>query len=417
MIEPTMINNSVEADARVRTGADRVASDPALLGDPGRRYGLLTNYTGVLSDLTPTGVGLLRAGVRLTALFGPEHGLRGSAQAGFSEDQDLDPDTGLPVFDSYLRTGPQLTELLDASEVEAVIIDLQDIGARFYTYLWSLYDLMIAAATTERPVIILDRPNPIGGVRAGGASLDRGYASFVGRVPIPIRHGLTLAELARHLNDQEIAAVAGRPARLSTVPMTGWRRSDHFDRTGLVWVPPSPNIPTLQTAISYVGSCLFEGTNLSEGRGTTTPFETFGAPWIDGRLTAALRERRLPGVLWRDVSFVPTFSKYAGTGCRGVGLHVIDRDSYRPIETTLIMMEILGSLYPEFGLREPGAGVDNPGESHALDRLWGSAELRQRIADRRPLLGLLDGQPASPLDWADRGVLLYDEDPGPVEGS
>ncbi|HEY9291787.1 MAG TPA: DUF1343 domain-containing protein, partial [Microlunatus sp.] len=368
--------------------------------------------TGVLADLTPTARGLLDAGVRLKALFGPEHGLRGSAQAGGSESHDVDPDTGLPVHDTYLMSGGLLAELLDRSGVDVVIVDLQDIGARFYTYLWSLYDLMVAAARTGRQVIILDRPNPIGGLRAGGPSLDRSYASFVGRVPMPVRHGLTLGELAGVLNEHEVPNAAGKPADLSVLTMDGWQRRQTFDQTGLIWVPPSPNIPTVDTAISYVGSCLFEGTNVSEGRGTTHPFEIIGAPWIDGRLAAAPHDRRPHGVIARDLSFVPTFAKYAGIGCRGIQLHVVDRERYRPIETTLMIMEELAALYPEFGLRDLGSGVDNPGEGYALDRLWGSDALRllisgRAVGERVDLLALLSDQPDSPAAWAGDRALLY----------
>ena len=412
MINSSMITERQPTDAPVRTGADRVVADPSLLGDADRRFGLLTNFTGVLADLTPTARGLLDAGVGLTALFGPEHGIRGSAQAGESESHDVDPDTGLPVHDSYLMSGQPLADLLDRSGVEVLIIDLQDIGARFYTYLWSLYDVMVAASLAGLEVIVLDRPNPIGGLLAGGPTLDRAYASFVGRVPMPMRHGLTLGELAGVLNEDEIGSAAGRPIELSVITMAGWRREQTFEHTGLIWVPPSPNIPTVDTAISYVGSCLFEGTNVSEGRGTTRPFEIIGAPWIDGRLATALRDRGLPGVIARDVSFVPTFAKYAGVGCRGIQLHVVDRQTYRPIEAALTIMEELGALYPEFGMRALGTGVDNPGEGYALDRLWGSASLRRAIGERptgKPadLLSLLSGQPDTPADWAGAGALLY----------
>src|SRR5690606_2663928 len=372
------------AEVSVISGADRLIADPGLL-PTGGPYGLITNFTGVQRNLRPIAPGLLAAGVELTALFGPEHGLQGTAQAGYTESADRDPVTGLPLFDTYRKTPAEQDQQLEQSGVTTLLFDLQDIGTRYYTYVWTMYDLMLAAGRTGRRFVVLDRPNPLTGVAAAGPLLEPGNESFVGRVSIPLRHGLTVGELADQLNRTAVRDQLGRPADLEVITAAGWRRDLWFDRTGLVWIPPSPNIPTLDTAICYAGTGLFEGTNLSEGRGTTRPFETLGAPFCDRRLAAAATERGLPGVLLRATSFVPTFHKYAGETCHGVALHVVDRDAFDPIRTSLVIMEVAGELYPEFGHREHGTGVDNPGRGFALDKLWGSAELRNRIVAREPL--------------------------------
>lgn len=355
----------------VRTGAERLAGEPGLVGDG--RLGLITNFTGVLPDLRPTSVALLDAGLRLTALFGPEHGLRGTAQAGASEAEGIDPDTGLPVFDTYGRR--QLDDLF--SDVDVLLFDIQDIGTRFYTYISTLYDCQQAAVRLGKRFVVLDRPNPLGGLRVEGPLLQPGFESFVGRAPIPLRHGLTVGELALQFGAAEVIAIEG------------WTR-DMFG-TGGVWVPPSPNMPTLDTALIYPGTGLFEGTNLSEGRGTTRPFSTIGAPYLDERFVPALRDHGLPGVIFRRTWFEPVFSKYAGRAVPGVQLHVVDRASYEPVRTALVMLRVLNELYPAFGVRP------------SLDQLWGSDSLRKALESGEDPLALL---PAATLDWAQ--ALLYE---------
>lgn len=359
----------------VRTGVERLVAEPGLVA--GGRLGLITNFTGVLPDLRPSSVGLRDAGLHLTALFGPEHGLRGTAQAGASEGEGVDPDTGLPVFDTYRRQGRELDDLF--SEVDAVLFDIQDIGTRFYTYIWTMYDCQQAAARLGKPFIVLDRPNPLGGVRVEGPVLQPGFESFVGRAPIPLRHGLTVGELALQLGE---ATVIG---------LEGWDRSAV---SGLPWVPPSPNMPTPETALVYPGTGLFEGTNLSEGRGTTRPFETIGAPYLDSRFVPALGE--LPGVIFRRTWFEPVFSKYAGQVVSGVQLHVVDRSVFEPVRTALVMLRVLNELYPDdFGLLP------------SLDRLWGSDSLRKALESGSDPLELLP--PATtPADWARPDALLYE---------
>ena len=249
--------------------------------------------------------------VRLTAVFGPEHGFRGTAQAGGSEGRYDDPATGLPVYDTYNKSGKDLAGIFTASGVDTVVFDIQDVGARFYTYIWTLYDCMVAAVLAGKRFVVLDRPNPVTGRSATGPVLDKAYASFVGREPIAQAHGMTVTELALLFNGEFVPQAAGRPVELETVRMTGWRRGDFFDATGLPWVPPSPNMPTPDTALVYSGTCLFEGTNLSEGRGTTRPFELLGADGIDralgrGRHRTGPARRPLPGGLLRaDLLQVP----------------------------------------------------------------------------------------------------------------
>jgi uncharacterized protein YbbC (DUF1343 family) len=393
----------------VRTGLDRVVADPGLLG-PGP-VGLVTNFTGVTSisgRIHTAAEALTGAGVGVSALFGPEHGLRGTAQAGGSEADPHDPASGLPVYDTYRMQAGDLDALLRQSGVAALVFDLQDLGARFYTYIWTMFDLMLAAARTGCRFVVLDRPNPITGLVSAGPVLEPAYASFVGRAPIPIRYGLTCAELARHLQASQLPDVCGRALDLQVVPMQGWRRSMWFDQTGLVWVPPSPNVPTLDTAVVYPGTCLFEGTTFSEGRGTTRPFELVGAPFVDARYGPALADRGLAGVLFRDAWFTPTFHKYAGQAVRGVHLHVTDRSVFDPVRTAVVMMDVARQLYPEFGMREHGVpGLDlPPSNAFGLDRLWGSDQLRRCLQAGDDPTRLLPGL-RSPQAWVSPGALLY----------
>ncbi|MEQ7010799.1 DUF1343 domain-containing protein [Actinopolymorpha sp. B17G11] len=400
-----------ETPVRTRTGAERLSADPTLAG-PGRRLGLVTNYTGVMPDLSSDAAALLASGVPLVALFGPEHGLRGTAQAGDSEPDTHDPVSGLPLHDTYRSSGRGLDAVVAAAEVDTLLFDLQDIGTRFYTYVWTMYDLLASSARLGVRFVVLDRPNPVSGLAAEGPLLDRAYGSFVGRAPIPVRHGLTAGELARHLNATAIPTEVGQPADLSVVTMEGWHRSLHADETGLPWVMPSVNIPTLDSALAYPGTGLFEGTNLSEGRGTTRPFELIGAPYVDGRWAATLNDSALSGVRFREAWFTPTFHKYAGQPVRGVQLHVTDRTTFAPVRTALAMLHTLRTLYPcEFGWRTTAAGAGGTGHRHFIDLLWGSGSLRQSVdagKDPTPLLALAGSDsPQHPAAWAGEEVLLY----------
>ncbi|MFI1202945.1 DUF1343 domain-containing protein [Streptomyces sp. BHT-5-2] len=336
---------------KVRTGFDRLAADGYRLLD-GRRVGVVTNPTGVTTARRAVRhiVDVMHADprVRLTAVFGPEHGFRGTAQAGGSEGRYDDPATGLPVYDTYDKSGRELADVFTASGVDTVVFDIQDVGARFYTYIWTLYDCMVAAVLAGKRFVVLDRPNPVTGRSATGPVLDRRFASFVGREPIAQAHGMTVLELALLFNDRFVPRAAGRPVALETVAMTGWRRADFFDATGLPWVPPSPNMPTADTALVYSGTGLFEGTNLSEGRGTTRPFELLGAEGLDHRWADAATELGLPGVYFREAYFAPTFSKFQGKTIGGLQLHVHDRSVFDPIRTGLGLLLTARRLWKDF---------------------------------------------------------------------
>lgn len=350
----------------------------------GRRVGLITNPTGVHSNLTST-VDLLHhhPQVYLVALFGPEHGVRGEVQDGISVPSTTDPATGLPVYSLYGETRRPTSAMLEG--LEALVFDLQDVGVRFYTYLSTLVLAMEAAAERGLPFVVLDRPNPITGVRVEGPLLDLRFRSFIGYLPIPLRHGLTLGELAGWCN-----RFGGIAADLTVVPLQGWSRAMWFDQTGWPWIPPSPNMPTLETAIVYPGTCLFEGTNLSEGRGTTRPFEWLGAPWLDGAAwAAAFNARNLPGVRCRPIHFIPTFSKYAGERCGGVQVHVCDRDRFEAVRTGLHLLETARAQAPDrFAWRA----------SH-FDRLMGTDRVRQALDAGQPVDELVAEWTAEQRGW------------------
>ncbi|MET9623130.1 MULTISPECIES: DUF1343 domain-containing protein [unclassified Streptomyces] len=354
-----------EGGRRVRTGFDRLAADGyALLA--GERVGIVTNPTGITADARHI-VDVMHADDRvdLTAVFGPEHGFRGTAQAGGSEGRHDDPATGLPVYDTYLKSGQPLADVFTASGVDTVVFDIQDAGARFYTYIWTLYDCMVAAALAGKRFVVLDRPNPVTGRAALGPVLDRAFATFVGREPIAQAHGMTVAELALLFNAEFLTT----PVRLQTVTMSGWRRRDFFDATGLPWVPPSPNMPTPETALVYSGTCLFEGTNLSEGRGTTRPFELLGAEGIDRRWAEEANALELPGVRFREAYFAPTFSKFQGKTVGGVQLHVHDRDVFDPVRTGIGLLVSAKRSWSGFAWRP-----DN-----WIDKLTGSTRVRTLV--------------------------------------
>lgn len=347
------------------TGFERLAADGyALLS--GQRVGVVTNPTGITRDASHI-VDVMHTDprVKLTAVFGPEHGFRGTAQAGGSEGRYDDPATGLPVYDTYLKSGRPLADIFTASGVDTIVFDIQDVGARFYTYIWTLYDCMEAAQLAGKRFVVLDRPNPVTGRSAQGPVLHKEFATFVGRQPVAQAHGMTVAELARLFNGEFLSA----PVPLETVLMTGWKRTRFYDASGLPWVPPSPNMPTADTALVYSGTCMFEGTNLSEGRGTTRPFELLGAEGVDGRWAAAVNELGLPGVRFREAYFTPTFSKFQGKTVGGVQIHVRDRAAYDPVRTGIALLVTARKVWDGFAWRS-----DN-----WIDKLTGSTRVRTMI--------------------------------------
>lgn len=337
----------------------------------GRRVGLITNRAGVDSQ-GRSGIDLLARDRRwqLVALFSPEHGLRATAGAGEAVESGRDPVTGLPVYSLYgaqLSPPPEVLRQLDV-----LLFDLQDAGARFYTYISTMAYAMQAAAKAGIRFVVLDRPNPIGGLATEGPVLEERWRSFVGVYPIPIRHGMTVGELALLFND-----AFGIGADLVVVPTKGWRRHLWFDQTGLPWVAPSPNMRTLATATVYPGMALVEGTNLSEGRGTPWPFEVAGAPWVDGpRWAQALNSLGLPGVRFEPVSFTPTESKYRGQSCQGIRVVVTDRESFAPVRTGVAVVATAARLFPaQFRWLPPSGGA------YPFDRLAGTDRVRVALAE------------------------------------
>jgi uncharacterized protein YbbC (DUF1343 family) len=317
--------------ARVVSGLERLLDRPEPLR--GLRVGLVVNPSSITSDLAHASVALGgRKGVKLTALFGPEHGIAADAQDMIEVGHSRDRATGLPVHSLYGDTRVPTPAML--KDVDAMVYDVQDVGSRYYTFVYTMLHVMQACAREKKRVVVLDRPNPLGGDVVEGNLLDPAFRSFVGMHPLAVRHGMTSGELALMFK-QELAL----DVDLHVVPMKGWRRPMHYEATGLPWVLPSPNIPTVDTAFVYPGGCLVEGTNLSEGRGTTRPFELVGAPWLDGQaLARALEAERLPGVGFRAAAFTPTFQKHAGVLCHGVQVHVTDRERFPAFLTYLLLI-------------------------------------------------------------------------------
>ena len=337
------------------------------------RLGLVCNPSSIDRRLAHAADALLRAGATLGAIFGPQHGFRSDVQDNMIETpHGRDLRRRVPVYSLYSETREPTADML--KDVDVLVIDLQDVGTRVYTFVYTMANCMRAAARHRLPVVVCDRPNPIGGAQVEGPVLDPAFASFVGQFPIPLRHGMTIGELARLFND-----AFGIGADLEVVPIEGWRREDYFERTGLPWVMPSPNIPTLDSAIVYPGMVLVEGTQLSEGRGTTRPFELVGAPWIDGeRLADAMNARGLPGVHFRAAYFEPTFQKHARRTCGGCQLHVIDRAVFEPVKTAVALLEELRRQSPsDFAWRQPPYEYEH--EKMPIDILAGDTRLRTAI--------------------------------------
>jgi uncharacterized protein YbbC (DUF1343 family) len=356
----------------VQTGLDRVNAHRSLFA--GKRIGIIANHTAYGSHGSFI-VDVFRKmpGARVVALFSPEHGLYGTADAGATIDNQTDPATGLPVYSLYGRTRKPTPNML--RDLDLLVFDIQDIGARFYTYVYTMSLAMEAAAEQGKAFVVLDRPDPIDGLTVEGPILEPQFATFVGLYPIPVRHGMTAGELARLFNGQGWLT-DGVQVDLTVVPMKGWQRDMWYDETGLTFRKPSPNMPNLQTATVYPGLCLLEGTNVSEGRGTPRPFRQFGAPWLDSKaLATRLNRLDLPGLQFAPTSFTPASSKHAGQKCHGVQLIVTDRNRLEPFWAgVLIVNESYRMHTDEFAWRE----------AH-FDRLCGTASVRQAIMARKPL--------------------------------
>lgn len=390
----------------MRTGLERLLARPgAVLG--GGRVGLVANPSSVDASLRHA-VDLLAAhpDVDLRLLFGPEHGIRGTAQYMVGVEGERDDATGLPEVSLYGTTFESLSPSpAHLAEIDVLVFDVQDVGTRYYTYAATMALCMRAAAKAGVKVVVLDRPNPLGGLRVEGGGLEPGLENFCGLYPVPQRHGMTVGELARLYN-----TTFSIGCDLEVVVCEGWKRARYYDETGLPWVMPSPNMPTLDTALVYPGLCLLEATNVSEGRGTTRPFELLGAPFVDGRaLSKKLASYSLPGVAFRPCAIEPTFDKFAGQRCGAVQIHVIDRAVFEPYRTGLAVLVALKTLWPdEFRWREHA--YEFRADVPAIDLLTGKPAVRRAIDEGRGL-DEVTAAAGGGLDLYEAGrpaALLYD---------
>jgi uncharacterized protein YbbC (DUF1343 family) len=368
---------------RVKVGAD-VLLDKYLDSLKGKNVAVVCNQASVLSNGVHIVDTLLKRGIKIKALLAPEHGIRGTSAAGVAIGNQMDEKTGLPVYSLYGKTQKPTPEMLH--DVDVLIFDLQDVGARFFTYASTMSGCMETVRDLQKKMIILDRPNPINGVDIEGPVLDMELISFVGLFPIPVRHGLTLGELAKMI-------VGGgwlnynSQVDLWVIPMTGWKRTMWFDDTKLPWVPPSPNIKSLTTATVYPGTCLFEATNVSEGRGTAKPFEWIGAPGVDAeRIAVKLNSFQLRGVIFEPVHFTPAADsasapdpKYKNKLCGGIFVHVTNRKIFKPVITGILMLSVFRN-FPKFELRQG-----------YLDRLVGDTSIGEKLNKRKIGKNIFDG--------------------------
>lgn len=363
----------------VRTGLDLAVQQwPVPLR--GTRIGLLCHPASINRRFEHAAdVFLKHPSCKVAAFFGPQHGIRGSDQANMVEWEGArDSKTGLMVYSLYGRHRKPMPTMLQG--LDALVVDLSDVGARYYTYIWTLYLCMEACAEAGKSIVVLDRPNPINGLDIEGPVLDPCFASFVGLKPLPIRHGMTVAEIARYFKSAFLPAVD-----LHILPMKGWSRRMFFDETGLPWAMPSPNIPALESALVYPGMCLLEGTNLSEGRGTTRPFEIFGAPYLDAdRLCRRLMGFNLPALHFRPLHFKPTFDKFCGQICNGAQIHILDRRKIMPFKTGLAVIRAAMELAPRrfHWLKGP---YEYEARKKPIDILFGTDVIRKSLESGRSL--------------------------------
>ncbi|MEE2789263.1 MAG: DUF1343 domain-containing protein [Myxococcota bacterium] len=390
----------------VKTGLDRLA-ETRCARLQGRRPVVLCHAASIASDLRHITQVLHDDGVEVVRYFGPEHGIWADAQDMIAVDEDwVEPLSRRPVVSLYGHDEASLAPTVaDFDGADCLVVDLQDVGARYYTYIYTAALAARTAAQAGVPVLILDRPNPLGGVEVEGRLTGDDFLSFVGMWPLPTRHGLTIGEVVCFLNERE-----GFGAEIDVLEMEGWSRRMYFDDTGLPWVQPSPNMPTLDTAIVYPGMCLIEGTELSEGRGTTRPFELIGADFIDPfECAAALNQIELPGIRFRPVFFQPTFHKFGGQTIGGIALHVIDRGRLQPLRMGLQMLGVIRRLYGEkltwrtkayefvtdrlaidllFGEAQVREAIDRGASPTELDRLWTGwqSEAERFVGERAPFL-------------------------------
>ncbi len=346
-----LIFSTLSCSQHVRIGAE-ILLEKHLSLLQGKNVGIICNHTSLLPDGTDLVDALLSKGVTITALFAPEHGIRGIVSAGEHVTDSVDAKTGIRIFSLYGKNRKPTPDML--KNVDVLLFDLQDVGARFYTYASTMAYVMQAAAENYKKIIVLDRPNPIGGIDIDGPVLDTTLKSFLGMFPIPIRHGLTLGELAKMIvGERWMNNVSNLD--LTVITMEGWKREMYYDETGLPWIPPSPNMKTLLTAIVYPGTCLFEATNVSEGRGTPYPFQYIGAPWMNGKvLSEKLNALHLQGVEFLPQQFTPIADsvsgsdpKYKGKSCQGVNVTITGRAEFHPVLTAIAILQSIAELYPD----------------------------------------------------------------------
>lgn len=387
----------------VRTGLDRLVSGEAGAHLKGAAAGLIMHPASVTADLVPSVDALLEKGYHLRSLFGPQHGARGEKQDNMIESGHYaDPRTGLPVHSLYSEVRKPTPDMMTGLDV--LFYDLQDVGVRVYTFSWTLALAMEACAEAGVKMVVLDRPNPVGGLVREGVVLRPGFESFVGLHPEPLRHGFTMGELARWLK-----AARGIQCELEVIPMEGWRRDMFWEDTGLPYVLPSPNLPTPESCVVYPGMVLVEGTLLSEGRGTTRPFELIGAPYLDPyALVEAIAPEDLAGAHVRPCWFEPTFQKHMGTLCGGVQVHVTDRGAFRSVRTAVALFRACRDVAPDdFNWRPPPYEYEE--RLMPIDILWGSSGLREGIDAGRSVSEIIAGADEESAEFGRgvEGVLLY----------
>ncbi|MCR8645526.1 DUF1343 domain-containing protein [Paenibacillus sp. N1-5-1-14] len=389
--------------AQVLTGADQLASleDQYLAG---KRVGLLTNPTGITKHFQSTvSICANLQTAKLTALFACEHGIRGERQAGVLFEDEFDTDLGVPVFSLYGEHKKPTAAMMDA--IDVLIFDIQDLGIRFYTYLSTLIYAMEACAKYGKQLVVLDRPNPLGGVKSEGGLLEAGFESIVGAWQIPIRSGLTIGEMAQYINAQMSPS-----CEMQVVPLKNWTREMEYTATELPWMLPSPNMPTMDTVRVYAATCYFEGTNVSEGRGTTKPFEIIGAPWMKAEeIAKKMNSLGLSGVHFHAIYFTPTFSKHQGELCHGVRLFVTDPATFKAVDTGLqLLHEVMIMHEEQFEWLTPFSKESKP----FIDLLTGSERVRTSIHTKEGLLGVIASWNEQMEEWekARKPYLLYGRD-------
>jgi len=363
---------------KVMTGIENLkTAPPAHL--KGKRLGLLANPASVDKNFTHTIkiISQLFPG-QLKALFSPQHGFHAEKQDNMIEsDHGLHPLLNIPVFSLYSETRIPTPDMFD--KIDTLVIDIQDVGTRVYTFIYTISHCIEVAAKLKKTVVILDRPNPIGGLRVEGNILDPDYASFVGRFPIPMRHGMTVGEISQLFNQQ-----FNLGCDLKIIPMKGWKRSMYWQDTGLAWLPPSPNLPTPVSCMVYPGQVIFEGTNISEGRGTTLPFEQFGAPFLDTKAIGTIAEKKIKGAILRPINFEPTSGKWKQHVCKGFHIHITSRDNFSPYMTSLLLLQLILKFHPEaFEFNLPPYEYEY--ERLPMDLIIGSRDIREKITEQKDL--------------------------------